>query len=110
MAESKIECRKGCGACCIFISISSAIPNHPKGKPSGTVCKNMETSFKEGQVLFTCSLWDTPWFPKICKDFQATSDLCGASRNEAIVNIIEWEYLTSEGEVEYGNVSCRGRL
>ncbi|MGR5456700.1 YkgJ family cysteine cluster protein, partial [Vibrio alfacsensis] len=30
-----MDCRLGCGACCIAPSISSPIPGMPNGKPSG---------------------------------------------------------------------------
>ncbi|QSA20024.1 YkgJ family cysteine cluster protein, partial [Vibrio furnissii] len=33
-----MDCRLGCGACCIAPSISSPIPGMPNGKPAGTRC------------------------------------------------------------------------
>jgi Fe-S-cluster containining protein len=33
-----MECRTGCGACCIAPSISSPIPGMPHGKPAGVRC------------------------------------------------------------------------
>ena len=33
-----MDCRLGCGACCISPSISSPIPGMPKGKPAGERC------------------------------------------------------------------------
>ena len=33
-----MQCRAGCGACCIAISISSPIPGMPLGKPAGVRC------------------------------------------------------------------------
>src|SRR5690606_40832938 len=36
-----MECRPGCGACCIAPSISSAIPGMPNGKPAGVRCLHL---------------------------------------------------------------------
>ncbi|PAS17689.1 hypothetical protein CGT75_04930, partial [Vibrio cholerae] len=33
-----MDCRLGCGACCIAPSISSPIPGMPNGKPAGVRC------------------------------------------------------------------------
>ncbi|HEX2642113.1 MAG TPA: YkgJ family cysteine cluster protein, partial [Thermoanaerobaculia bacterium] len=33
-----MDCRAGCGACCIALSISSPIPGMPDGKPAGVRC------------------------------------------------------------------------
>ena len=33
-----MDCRVGCGACCIALSISSPIPGMPNGKPAGVRC------------------------------------------------------------------------
>jgi uncharacterized protein len=83
-----MNCRKGCGACCIAISISSPLPNHPNGKPAGVRCKNLTE-------YFTCSLWLDPiTMPKICKSFQADIELCGNSYLEAVNLINKWEELT----------------
>ncbi|NBX68342.1 MAG: YkgJ family cysteine cluster protein, partial [Proteobacteria bacterium] len=36
-----MECRIGCGACCIAPSISSPLPGMPHGKPAGVRCVNL---------------------------------------------------------------------
>lgn len=33
-----MECRKGCGACCIALSISESFKNQPNGKKAGERC------------------------------------------------------------------------
>lgn len=73
-----MECRPGCGACCIAISISSAIPNMPGGKPAGVRCVNLDA-----QNL--CRVWGTPEYPPVCRDFHAEPLACGNDRQEALV-------------------------
>lgn len=82
-----MECRAGCGACCIAISISSKIPGMPKGKPAGTRCIHLN----ENKL---CGLFGRPERPKVCSDFQASSDFCGNSYQEAIVLISTIENIT----------------
>ncbi|MBA7537515.1 hypothetical protein ES705_29784 [subsurface metagenome] len=88
-----IECRK-CGACCEAISISSPIPGMPGGKPAGVRCIHLT---KEN----LCNLFGKPERPKICSDFPAMMDICGATREEALQLISALEIATSPniGEV-----------
>ena len=37
-----MNCRPGCGACCIAPSISSPIPGMPRGKPAGVRCVQLD--------------------------------------------------------------------
>ena len=37
-----MDCRAGCGACCIAPSISSPIPGMPEGKPAGVRCVQLD--------------------------------------------------------------------
>lgn len=71
-----MECRLGCGACCIFIDISSSIPNHPNGKPSGVRCKNLNKNN-------CCKIWGTPEYPKVCADYKAEKEFCGETFEES---------------------------
>lgn len=71
-----MNCRKGCGACCIFLDISSSIPNHPTGKPAGVKCKNLNDT--NG-----CTLHGTSDYPKVCGGYTAESDFCGNTFDEA---------------------------
>lgn len=87
MQNDFIDCRKGCGACCIHISISSALPNHPNGKKAGERCKNLSNEN-------ACLIWDRPDFPDICKRFRAVKWVCGDNADEATINIINLEKLT----------------
>jgi hypothetical protein len=83
-----MECRKGCGACCIYISISSPLPNHPNGKPPGKMCHNLKSDL-------SCSLWETDQMPEICKKFKADPELCGSNFIDAKNRIKKLEELTN---------------
>ncbi len=73
-----MDCRSGCGACCIEISISSPIPGMPEGKPAGVRCIHLMDDYK-------CGLWGDPSRPKVCSDYKAEVLFCGNSREEAVV-------------------------
>lgn len=83
-----IECRAGCGACCIAISISSPIPGMPHGKPAGTRCVNLTD---EG----LCGIFLSPDRPRVCGSFQASTETCGGNAQEAFDLITMWETLTA---------------
>jgi hypothetical protein len=83
-----MECRSNCGACCIAPSIHTAIPNMPNGKKAGEYCNNLDP------VTFQCSIWGKENYPKLCGNFQACSEICGESRDEALINITHLELAT----------------
>lgn len=72
-----MECRAGCGACCIAPSISSPIPGMPNGKPAGVRCIQLD----EGN---RCRLFGKPERPEICVRLRPQPAMCGASRDEAM--------------------------
>jgi len=84
-----MECRTGCGACCIAISISSPIPGMPHGKPAGVPCinLNMET--------YTCRIWNTPHYPEVCRNFTTCLENCGENREESLKNLNFFEKATA---------------
>ncbi len=82
-----MDCRPGCGACCIAPSISSPIPGMPAGKPAGVRCIHLDGDFR-------CRLFGQPQRPAVCGSFQAEPETCGASREEALVNLRCLEVLT----------------
>ncbi|MDD1612658.1 MAG: YkgJ family cysteine cluster protein [Methylococcaceae bacterium] len=82
-----MQCRIGCGACCIAPSISSAMPLHPFGKPAAVRCLHLDNENK-------CSIFLQPDRPQVCRGFQATEDACGSNRDEAMAILSEWEFLT----------------
>ena len=83
-----MECRRGCGACCIAPSISSPLPGMPLGKPAGVTCVNLEPQ------TFRCRIWGSSLFPDVCRNFTPSLELCATSRDEALVRIASLELAT----------------
>ncbi|MGR5177037.1 YkgJ family cysteine cluster protein [Vibrio parahaemolyticus] len=82
-----MDCRLGCGACCIAPSISSPIPGMPDGKPSGVRCIQLDDHN-------LCKLFGKPERPKVCLDFKPCPDICSDTNAKALSNILELERLT----------------
>ena len=72
-----MDCRENCGACCIALSISSAGPGMPEGKPAGVRCIHLLENFK-------CAIYTYPDKPKVCTDFKSEPEFCGSTREEAM--------------------------
>jgi uncharacterized protein len=72
-----MECRVGCGACCIAPSISSAIPGMPQGKPAGIRCIQLNEDNK-------CEIFGQNSRPNVCLGLKASKEMCGDSFDEAI--------------------------
>jgi len=77
-----MECRMGCGACCIAPSISTPMPNMPLGKKAGERCLNLSDEN-------LCLLFGKPERPDFCAMFQAEDSVCGSSQADAI-RLIGW--------------------
>lgn len=77
-----MECRSGCGACCIAPSISSPIPGMPQGKPAGVRCAQLSPQFR-------CLIFGDAERPAVCSAFQAEPAICGQDREDA-VRILGW--------------------
>ena len=88
MSDDFQECRAGCGACCIVISIAGPIPGMPKGKPAGMRCVNLT----EDNL---CSLFGMPERPSVCSSLQPMKDMCGESNEEAFTLLSVMEILTN---------------
>ncbi|WP_462157925.1 YkgJ family cysteine cluster protein [Pseudoalteromonas sp. GB56] len=82
-----MDCRLGCGACCIAPSISSAIPGMPNGKKAGERCIQLDTNN-------LCKLFGKPSRPAVCAQFSATEDVCGFNNAQAMWRITQLEALT----------------
>ncbi len=84
-----MDCRKGCGACCVVPSISSPIPGMPAGKPAFTPCLHyaLDTGL--------CGIWNTAEYPDVCREFSPTAEICGTSREEAYRLLAEAEKATA---------------
>ena len=72
-----MECRPGCGACCIAISISSPIPGMPEGKKAGVRCIHLLDDYK-------CFIYTNSGKPQVCTDFKAEPEFCGSEREDAL--------------------------
>ncbi|WOT05219.1 YkgJ family cysteine cluster protein [Shewanella youngdeokensis] len=83
-----MNCRLGCGACCIAPSITTPIPGMPNGKPAGVRCVQLN----DGNL---CKLFGQPERPEVCGQFIATADVCGANSQEALWLISSMEQATS---------------
>lgn len=83
-----MQCRAGCGACCIAPSITSAIPGMPQGKPAGVRCIHLDERHY-------CRIFDSPERPRVCAKFQANEDACGQSYEEAVNRLQMLEFLTA---------------
>lgn len=83
-----MQCRPLCAACCIEPSISSAIPGMPNGKPAGVRCIQLNE-------VDQCMLFNLPGRPVVCSSIQPSLEMCGNSRNEAIIWLRRLEAQTS---------------
>jgi hypothetical protein len=82
-----MQCRNGCGACCIAPSITSPIPGMPFGKPAGIPCVQLDDAFG-------CRLFGLPERPAFCASLRPHASMCGAHRNEALDILAELEAAT----------------
>ncbi|WP_147658327.1 YkgJ family cysteine cluster protein [Escherichia coli] len=83
-----MECRPGCGACCPAPSIPSPIPGMPEGKPANTPCIQLDEQQR-------CKIFTSPLRPKVCAGLQASAEMCGNSRQQAMIWLIDLEMLTA---------------
>lgn len=72
-----MECRPGCGACCIALSISTPIPGLPQGKPAGVRCPQLTPDLR-------CAVFGRPERPRCCAGLQPAPDMCGGDREHAL--------------------------
>ena len=72
-----MQCRPGCGACCIAPSISSPIPGMPRGKPAGVPCVQLDADLR-------CRLFGRPERPDCCAGLQPGPEMCGTDREHAL--------------------------
>ncbi|HEU4601911.1 MAG TPA: YkgJ family cysteine cluster protein [Steroidobacteraceae bacterium] len=77
-----MNCREHCGACCIAPSITSAIPGMPNGKPAGVPCVQLDEQMR-------CRLFGRPERPAVCSSLQPHQDMCGGTREEALLRL-DW--------------------
>jgi len=73
-----MQCRSGCGACCIAPSITSALPGMPHGKPAGVPCVQLLPDMR-------CAVFGQPERPAFCGGLLPAIDMCGVDREAALV-------------------------
>lgn len=86
-AFKSMNCRSGCGACCIAPSITSPIPGMPFGKPAGIPCVQLTDDLR-------CALFGRPERPAFCASLRPTDEMCGASREDALAFLTQLEEAT----------------
>jgi uncharacterized protein len=83
-----MDCRPACGACCIAPSITSPIPGMPQGKPAGVRCVQLDEANR-------CRLFGQPQRPAFCGGLQASGEMCGGSREHALLWLTRLEHATA---------------
>lgn len=79
-----MECRAGCAACCIVVSISSPIPGMPKGKPAGERCIQLTDDNK-------CRLFGKSERPLVCSSLRPSEEMCGSSNEHSYLFLEQLE-------------------
>lgn len=72
-----MNCRPGCGACCIAPSISSPIPGMPQGKPAGIRCVQLDDDNR-------CRIFGMPERPAVCSQLMPSNEMCGVTGTHAM--------------------------
>ena len=72
-----MQCRPGCGACCIAPSITSPIPGMPHGKPASVRCVQLDGENR-------CRIFGKPERPAFCVGLKASAEMCGNTRDDAL--------------------------
>lgn len=79
-----MDCRPQCGACCIAPSISSL------NKPAGVPCVHLDVDLR-------CRIFGQPERPACCSGLQPSREMCGESREAALIWLSDLEALTRPG-------------
>ena len=77
-----MDCRPGCGACCIAPSISTL------GKPAGVPCPHLTPDFR-------CAIFGRPERPSCCSGLRPSIEMCGENREQALTWLERLERLTA---------------
>lgn len=82
-----MNCRSGCGACCIAPSISSPIPGEPHGKLAGQRCVQLDDENR-------CKIFGDPRRPSVCSSLRASAEMCGTDENVDATRTHAMRFLT----------------
>jgi hypothetical protein len=77
-----LNCRPGCAACCIAPSISTL------GKPAGVPCVHLTDDLR-------CAIFGRPERPSCCSGLQASAEMCGETREQALAWLAALEAATA---------------
>ena len=77
-----MQCRPDCGACCIAPSISTL------GKPAGVACAHLTVELR-------CAIFGRPERPACCSGLQASAEMCGETREQALAWLAALECATA---------------
>ncbi len=83
-----MDCRAGCGACCIALSISSPIPGMPGGKPAGVRCVQLTDDN-------LCLLFGQAERPEVCNRLRPSAEMCGETTEQALAYLTFLEHVTA---------------
>jgi len=83
-----MQCRIGCGACCIAPSITSPLPGMPEGKPAGVPCVQLLPDMR-------CAVFGQPERPAFCGGLQPAADMCGDHRDAALLWLTQLDASTA---------------
>ena len=82
-----MDCRPGCGACCIAPSISSPIPGMSHGKRAGERCVQLLPDNR-------CAIFGRPERPAVCASLRPCAEMCGTNRVAAMATLSALEIAT----------------
>lgn len=88
MTMNENECRLGCAACCIAVSISSAIPGMLNGKKAGERCIQLDMNNM-------CLLFGKKERPEVCSGLKPSYEMCGESNADAFAYLENLERETN---------------
>ena len=88
-----MNCRSGCGACCVVPSITSPIPGMPDGNAAGVPCVQLDAGLR-------CKLFGEPTRPQECSALRPAADMCGVDPVAAFVRLRRLEIATRPGDAD----------
>jgi Fe-S-cluster containining protein len=93
-----MDCRIGCGACCIALSISSPIPGMPNGKPAGVRCAQLTADNH-------CRIYAAR--PEVCHRLRPSREMCGETTEDALRYLSALERATTPDEIAQAMADLR---
>lgn len=67
------------------------MPGFPAGKLAGVRCPHLTDDVR-------CALFGRPERPRVCVELRPQPEMCGASAEEAMATLAEWERLTDPAQ------------